>query len=164
MTMKGKKHSEETKKKIRNSLLGNTNAEKWTEETVFEKLSEMSEVLIEDSKKEDIKEVKFIYVGTLLFHFGLNQQIWSEWRNKFEENKTISDIIKNIDEYFEQRLFTLAAKNKLNSAVSIFGLKNTHKWVDKHEITGENGQPLSFVFNIIDADGTTEEEEESEGN
>lgn len=123
--------------------IGNTNAEKWTEATVNEKLIEAYDLL---QKEFDIN-----YIGTLLVRLNLNKDTWAYWKKKFAENEFVFITIKTIEDFIESRLFERALNNKVNPAVAIFGLKNNYNWKDKQEteITGKDGAPLGFTVNIV---------------
>lgn len=133
---KGESHKEETKFKISESMEGNANAEKWTEETVMPILDRIKEIANQDD---------CLWLGSALVQVDLYKQLWSDWSKKFADNKTVSESIKKIDQIFEDKLFTKALKGSVNGTVAIFGLKNNHDWKDKTEIDQTIKSTVAFA-------------------
>lgn len=121
---KGTKHKKETKEAIRESMQGNSNAEKWTlEETLA-----MLEKIEEEAQNDDC-----LWLGSALVKVGLYRDIWDYWKDKFKKQESVFRTIKKIDQIFESKLFESALKGKVNGTVAIFGLKNNYEWKDKTE-------------------------------
>lgn len=104
---------------------GNTTAEKWTVETVLPLLEKIESYA---------KKPSCMYIGSALVKVDLYKDIWRHWKNKFSDNDDVLRTIKRIEQIFENKLFEKALTGKVNATVAIFGLKNNHKWRDKHEI------------------------------
>jgi len=127
---------------MKTSQLGNKYAEKWTEETVLNKLEEIKKIIHND----DVN-----YIGTALVKVDLYRDVWSDWKHKFVDNELVSRTIKAIEHYFESKIYEKALSGQVNATVAIFGLKNNYNWKDKQEteITGKDGAPLGFTVNIV---------------
>jgi len=103
----------------------NKNAEKWTKQTVTKALTEIEDYVIAE---------KSVYLAAALVHFQYYPQIWSEWRDKFEHDKFVSELIKRLDARIESNLVTRLLNNQCNAAGAIFILKNRHRMADKQEV------------------------------
>lgn len=108
---------------------GNKYAEKWTKETVMEKLL----LMVESAAKEDC-----YYIGSALAEIGLYNQWYSEMAIKFKNDEDVSETIKKIDQLFEAKLVGKALKGDINPTITIFTLKNKHNWKDKSEVDSNN--------------------------
>ena len=102
---------------------GNVNAEKWTEEIVMGHLLNIEQ----DALKPDT-----IYLVNALVREGLYKEIWSYWRKKFYNSPDIKEKMLRIESIFEARLFIGGLKKELAPTITIFGLKNNHKWQEKY--------------------------------
>lgn len=120
----GTRHKKEVKEKIGESMMGNSNAEKWTLE---ETIAMLDKIGLEAQDKD------CLWLGSALVRVGLYKQIWSEWKDKFENEKTISESIKKIEQIFEDRIVTRGLKGDANATMTIFTLKNNYDWKDKTE-------------------------------
>lgn len=88
---------------------------------------------------QELKDNKdIVYLWELLEDKEYPRQCFSEWAEKFEDDKEISDTIKKIKEILETRAIVWAMKNNLNATSTIFHLKNNYKWVDKFETDNNN--------------------------
>lgn len=103
----------------------NTNAEVWSEDTTLELLNQIYDY---------VKVNECIFIGEVLVYFELYRELWSYWSEKFKDNKIVFQTIKKINTLIENNLFQKAANGKIKESISIFALKNNHKWVDKHEV------------------------------
>ncbi len=134
--MKGHKHTEETKKAISEKMKGNSNAEVWNAETVTQMLSDIKTYLTNN--------ISVYTIGSALTEFDLYTQWWSEMKDKFLNDKSVSDTIKNIESIIEQRIVNDTMTGEAKSATfSIFLLKNKFGYVDKQE--NENTHKISAV-------------------
>lgn len=122
---------------------GNKYAEKWTEETVLEKLSEI-EVY---AKKQTT-----LWLGSALVKAGLYFDVWDYWKTKFKDNAKVFRTTKKIEAIFQDRLFSKALNGDVNSTVAIFGLKNNHGWTDKQETTLKGDSNAVQIHVHIDED------------
>lgn len=128
-------HTEETKKAISEKMQGNKNAEVWDVETATKMFYDIKQYLNEN--------INVYTIGSALTEFDLYTQWWSEMKEKFTNDKTVSDTIKNIESIIEQRIVNDTMTGDAKSATfSIFLLKNKFGYVDKqenentHKITG----------------------------
>ncbi len=134
--MKGHSHTEETKKAISEKMKGNSNAEVWNAETVTQMLSDIKTYLTNN--------ISVYTIGSALTEFDLYTQWWSEMKDKFLNDKSVSDTIKNIESIIEQRIVNDTMTGEAKSATfSIFLLKNKFGYVDKQE--NENTHKISAV-------------------
>ena len=117
---------------------GNKHAEKWDRDKV--------ELLLDDMYIT-AKEKNCYYLGTLLVRYNLYKDIWCYWKEKFKEDEDVFRAIKKIDQVFEEKLFSGALMGDFNPAISIFGLKNNHKWTDQPQpevIEAKTSLPLNI--------------------
>ena len=134
------KHTEETKKAISEKMQGNKNAEVWDVDSVTQMLSDIKEYLTSN--------INVYTIGSALTEFNLYTQWWSEMKDKFVNEKSVSDTIKNIESIIEQRIVNDTMTGDAKSATfSIFLLKNKFGYVDKQE--NENTHKVES-FNIKD--------------
>ena len=73
-----------------------------------------------------------LYLVNALVNEGLYKEIWSYWKRKFNTNDDIKEKMLRIESIFEARLFIGGLKKELAPTVTIFGLKNNHKWKEKY--------------------------------
>ena len=92
--------------------------------------------------KELLKELKenqwIIYIWQLFEDRNYSRQRYSEWINKFSNDKEVKGISDTIKEILESRAITWAMKNRLNATTTIFHLKNNYGWVDKIDTENTN--------------------------
>lgn len=120
------KHAEETKKAISEKMQGNKNAEVWNAVSVTQMLSDIKTYLTNN--------ISVYTIGSALTEFDLYTQWWSEMKDKFVNDKSVSDTIKNIESIIEQRIVNDTMTGDAKSATfSIFLLKNKFGYVDKQE-------------------------------
>jgi len=123
---------------------GNKNAEKWNEENVLEKISEMQDYFISS---------KDYTLNGALFNVGLYPDWWSDMANKFKDNIIVSRTIKNTEKILEAKIVndTMIGDAK-SAAFSIFLLKNKFGYVDKQEsnITHKGEFDITKVYNSED--------------
>jgi len=162
MHKKGDKHKEETKEKISESLLNNSNAEKWTKDVVVSTLDKMIEFLntpyevIQKTKEENnhigtfTKEDKVMrkphLKTTLLIEFKIWYPQWfNDMYNKFIEDTTVSEMLKMVDLICEQNAYEDAANNATNPMLAKSLLARHYGWVDKTELQQkDNGSKLDL--------------------
>lgn len=134
--MKGHSHTEETKKAISEKMKGNSNAEVWDAETIQDKLEEIRQFLIEN--------ISVYTISSALIELNLYSEWWSQMTEKFKDDKSVSQSIKNIESIIEQRIVNDTMTGDAKSATfSIFLLKNKFGYVDKQE--NENTHKISAV-------------------
>lgn len=134
--MKGHSHTEETKKAISEKMKGNSNAEVWDAETIQIKLEEIRKFLI--------KNISVYTISSALIELNLYSEWWSQMTEKFKDDKSVSQSIKNIESIIEQRIVNDTMTGDAKSATfSIFLLKNKFGYVDKQE--NENTHKISTV-------------------
>lgn len=104
---------------------GNKNAEKWTEETVLQKIEEMQNYFLSS---------RDYTLNGALFNVDLYADWWGDMTDKFKENKIVYRAIKNTEKILETKIVndTMVGDAK-SAAFSIFLLKNKFGYVDKHE-------------------------------
>jgi len=108
------------------SVVGNKNAEKWTEQTVLERIMQIESDAKEDSDKYTL--------SSLSKTAGVTVQWWSEMANKFIENKVVSEAMQRIEDLIENRIINDTMTGKARSSnFSIFLLKNKFGYKDKTE-------------------------------
>ena len=134
------KHTEETKKAISEKMQGNKNAEVWDVETIQNKLTDIRQFVTEN--------ISVYTISSALIELNLYSEWWSQMAEKFKDEKSVSQSIKNIESIIEQRIVNDTMTGDAKSATfSIFLLKNKFGYVDKQE--NENTHKVES-FNIKD--------------
>jgi len=106
--------------------IGNKNAEKYTLEWIQE---ELLALLLE---LHDNKEI--VYIGELFEEKEYSRSRFWEWCAKYQKDSLVSCTHKKIKDILETRAVIGGMKNNLNTAMTIFHLKNNYKWRDKQEL------------------------------
>lgn len=138
-------HTEETKKAISEKMQGNKNAEVWDLDSVTKMLSDIKDFLLNN--------IGLYTIGSALTEFNLYTQWWSEMKDKFIKDKSVSDTIKNIESIIEQRIVNDTMTGDAKSATfSIFLLKNKFGYVDKQEsnLTFKNDFDITKLYKSED--------------
>jgi hypothetical protein len=102
---------------------GNTNALKWTHETVMGKLDELEKAV-----------EKTVYIGEGLSTIGLYSEWFSYITETFKDDEIVFQSIKKIEQAYEAKLVTKTLKGDFNPTMAIFTLKNKHKWKDQSQV------------------------------
>ena len=121
---KGSKHTEEAKQKISKSLsvsmIGNSNAEKWTEEVVLNTLKAM--LLYAEESKISLKL-------SILIHFKIYNRNWfSEMKEKFASVKAVFCIITAIEMICENNTYNAAYAGVANASMAKLALASHYGW------------------------------------
>ena len=124
-----------------NNLKQMPNAYKWTEERVGEHLI----AIYKDAFNADT-----MYLGRALVREGLYPEVWSYWKKIFAKNDNIQETMLQIEAIFEARLFEGALKKEMASWVAIFGLKNNHKWCEKHDPEPEENKGSPMIIELTE--------------
>lgn len=111
----------------------------YTEEVV---IAELKDVLSTLKENKDI-----VYIWELFESKEYSRTRYSEWINKYSENKEIQRLSYTIKDILESRAVKWAMTGKLNPTFTIFHMKNNFKWVDKQEISQTN---LNLDKNVSD--------------
>lgn len=93
---------------------------KYTAAFVESELKQMLEQAITDEA--------ILFINQLFIDKHYTRQRFSEWKNCFSDNEVISDTIKKVEDLLESRLVVGGLRNKLNSTLVIFTLKNKYRW------------------------------------
>lgn len=120
-------------------VAGNTDAQKWTEETVLPKVRAIYATLEEGTEEAQgniIRANDIKLAGEVRIMHGVTKQQWSEWKEKFRNNPVVFDLMEIISEILECRL--IYSGGRMDEIV----LKNKYGYSDKTEITGAEGAPL----------------------
>ena len=121
-------------------MQGNKNAEVWDVETIQNKLTEIRQFVTEN--------ISVYTISSALIELNLYSEWWSQMAEKFKDEKSVSQSIKNIESIIEQRIVNDTMTGDAKSATfSIFLLKNKFGYVDKQE--NENTHKVES-FNIKD--------------
>jgi len=145
-------HTEETKRKISQSLLNNSNAEYWTRDLVIYTLEQMIEYattvyeVVQKTKEESnpigdkiqtekVKRKPHLK-SSILIHFRIFYVEWfSDMRQKFMNDTTVSQLVKAIDMICEANTYEDAANSASNQAMAKAHLANHYGWIDRTETT-----------------------------
>lgn len=112
---------------------------KYTEAFVNRELSDMISELFNDQS--------IVFVGQLFESRNYSRQRFSEWVEKFQNNREISDKIQKIDSLLETRLVLGGLDSTFNPALTIFVLKNKHGWQDVKQV--ENTHEIKPILGGI---------------
>ena len=172
--MTNKKHSEETKKKIMQSMSNNSNAEYWTKDLVIQNIVEMLqfatteyEIVVKKTNEENpIGEKNTLHKVTRKPHLKsallINQGIWSanwfsDMRNKFKEDETVLGLLKCVDMVCENNIYEDSANSATNPNMAKSLLARYYDWADKteskHDLTTA-GEKINGITPIQWVDGT----------
>ena len=102
--------------------LHNTNALKWSENTVFSYLEKMEEA---------VEDQKIYYLSRILLRLRLPLRVWSYWRHVFAEDERILDQMDRINEMIKDNLLSAALDGEVVASVAIFTLKNNYHMTDR---------------------------------
>jgi hypothetical protein len=97
----------------------NTNARKWTEERVYQYLSEIRKVAA------DPKE---LFLGQVLEKLGLYRDILCYWQKKFANNEDLMYEMELVKDNFEVNLVTASLKGQIAAPFAIMCLKANYGW------------------------------------
>jgi hypothetical protein len=176
---KGSKHKEEVKEQISESMIGNDNSEKYTEDVVIDLLEKMliyltTDKLVEvnqkeeltaikdgldDTNQDDLKQVKFT-VNRIIkrphlklearLHFKIYNHTWfSDMATKFKDNKSVSYLLKAIDDTVLLNTYESASNGTTNPILAKANLAHFHDWKDKTETTAK--EPKQMTDEELDA-------------
>lgn len=109
------------------SLKGNKNAEKWTEESVIQLFTE----ILERAKTGDC-----YLISHAIGDITIDQ--YDYLKTKFKDSETISRLIKRIEQTTENNLTTQMIQGKIKETASIFLLKSKYGYIDKQIIETEH--------------------------
>ena len=119
-------------------LIGNRNAEKYTEQEVTKLLSKV----LERSEAEDCYFILNAIKGII------SKATWDWFNEKYKENKTIIGIIKTIQANCEQNLVNGMLTGKVKETGSIFLLKAKYGYIDKQQIEHEHKGSININLNF----------------
>lgn len=105
---------------------------------------ELEKAINEYQTQCDEKEDPFTLIGLSCF-MGINRCTLREYK----ENPIFSATYKKAETIAEEHLVRSALTGKYNAAVSIFLLKNNHKYVDKQEIESDNNHTITVMRKTI---------------
>lgn len=137
---------------------GNKAAEKWTVETVLQKLDEMWQVVATDDEggkpRNPIRANDIKTLAEVCLMCGVGRDTWAYFSDKFKDEPAVLRIIKNIEWVLEQRVIYSG------QTMDIFVLKNKYGFSDRQELDhttkGKEIAPQSLVF--VAADSLTDEQ------
>lgn len=149
---KGTKHTEVTKAKISVSMLGNLNAELYSEEETINLFTQM----ITMSRNDD-----YTFIKQLTREFGISYDVFISLVRRFPN---LNEAYKLIKDNLETNCYTASNEDKLKIQLAILNLKSNYGWTDRvasnTDIT-TGGQPLQ-IGNLITFSDVTNDEDEDE--
>lgn len=83
---------------------GNTYAEKWTLERTLRTLATIDQLSQDNS---------YLYLGQVLSAVGTYDDVWRYWRSKWRRRAEILDLMKQIMQRFESRIFVKMANKEM---------------------------------------------------
>jgi hypothetical protein len=128
--------------KMYDGLIGNKNAEKWTEENVITLMTELFE-----RAKQNHCYTLFDAVEPDLTIFQ-----YEHFCQRFANNETVTQSLKRLKEQVKRNIISDAMQGKVKETMSIFVLKCNHDMQDKQQIEVEHKGSISVNFNLQDQD------------
>lgn len=134
--------------KISKALMGNSNAEKWTEKdaiSLYDKALEIiedEEVFMISGKK--VVGFKYDFIGELIR--GLKKKtgnrIYRELLNRhlLDRFPVLKPKYEEIIKELETNCYSNTKKGIINTAVGIINLKSNHKWTDRIDSTTKDNE------------------------
>lgn len=147
----GTKHNEETKLDLSKKLLGNNNAEKYTENDAIDFI--LNAIAIAESFSYD-------FIGEVADHQGVDRILYNYLSKKF---KTVEILVNRLKGKCETNCFKHAKKGDIVASLAIINLKSNHNWTDRvsqnTDVTS-GGQPLQMnnLITFINSDDNEDEE------
>jgi len=160
---KGSKHKKDVKERIKESMMGKKNAEKWPEDLVTEILNKMIEylntdyevdVLVQEElaaiRTEDGEDLGTKNVKTVVkkikarphlkkkarLELGIYQGKWFAYiAEKYKDNETIFNLLSAIDDICETNTYESASNGVTNANMAKMNLAKHYDWKDKVETT-----------------------------
>ena len=123
-----------------------TKPEKYTQEYV---LAEVQDMLKETRESETV-----IYKKQLFTDRDYTYQRFSEWAEKFKDDREISDTIRKIGEIIETRNFVQAANRDIEYRAARLNLGANYGLIEKTEVANTGNTTLSIE--VVDAKDSTE--------
>jgi len=105
----------------------NTNAQKWTREKVKTILG-----MIKEHARESKSETLFI--SEALSDLDISRKAWSYWKNIFDGDEDIIDLMEVIEGIFQTKLTRGVRKGEVNTTFAIFALKHNYQWSDRPQM------------------------------
>jgi len=132
----------------RENMIGNKNAEKWTEEKAVELFDEAITMAYEYDATKDI--YKYDFIGEIARELKLYKEIFTFLKDKHE---VLIEKHKEIVSTLEANCFYNSKKGNINTALGIVNLKSNHDWTDRADITSKGDKlnhPPIFGNNPLD--------------
>lgn len=117
----GKIHTPETKEKISNGLIGNVNAEKYTEDEAFK-------IMVEAIKIARTEKCDF--VGEVAEFQLISRNVYTDLVKKFPILKSLHLTLLHV---CETNCFMHGKKGDIHAGMAIMNLKSNHQWTDRVE-------------------------------
>ena len=119
---------------------------KWTKPKTKKKLAEMLKILADDDNRYFVDEngkrhkhrTEINIMPALCVKAGVNTFWLKDIRRKFESDDDIQDLIKEISNILEQRVWLLTANNEINPYLGLFTLKAYHNKIEKQHVKTES--------------------------
>ncbi|MBS1624427.1 MAG: hypothetical protein JST83_10435 [Bacteroidetes bacterium] len=105
---------------------GNTYAEKWTLERTLRTLATIDQLSQDNT---------YLYLGQVLSAAGTYDDVWRYWRSKWRRRPEILDLMKQIMQRFESRIFVKMANKEIPERVGMFALRHHYGWCREKEET-----------------------------
>ncbi|WP_295676150.1 hypothetical protein [uncultured Empedobacter sp.] len=150
---KGLKKSNETKSKISKAMLGNLNAELYSEEQSLDLFGQMI-VMSQDNN--------YTFIKQLTRQFGISYDVMINLTKRFP---SLQEAYKLIKDNLETNCYTATNDGKLKLPLAMLNLKSNYGWTDrienKTDVTTQ-GQPLQISNLITFTSGDSNDEENEE--
>lgn len=147
---KGRKKGRKSRAKIRHSMIGNTNAQKYTRDDVFVLFNKMiaEAQKLEDKLDQDGNVVcqipKHQFYGGVYIECKTHTDQVRDWLKRFPDDKELHGLIKIVKSICEYNCFTCGSKGITKESMSKFCLSAKHRWSEKVDHTS-NGNTINYV-------------------
>ncbi|WP_313097593.1 hypothetical protein [Empedobacter sp.] len=148
----GSKHKEESRQKISKAMLGNLNAELYTEDESLDLFCQMI-VMSQDNS--------YTFIKQLTRQFGISYDVMINLIKRFP---SLQEAYKLIKDNLETNCYTASNEDKLKIQLAMLNLKSNYGWTERvaqnTDITS-GGQPLQ-MNNLITFISDVNEDEETD--
>jgi hypothetical protein len=138
---------------VSESMKGNKNAEKWTEEKAIEIFNKALELA---KQKEDyviygktVKGFSFHFIGEIADELDQYLELFTYLRNKFD---SCMELYNRLKTRCERNCFSDSKKGIIKEATAIMNLKSNYGWSDRQSIDHTNdgkafnSEPAKITF------------------
>lgn len=117
---------------MRESMIGNKNAEIWSEEKSNELFDKA--IAIANEYDDSTDTYRFDFIGEVARELGLYKEVFTNLKKRFP---SLEDKHRAMVSTLEANCYYNTKRNKINTAVGIINLKSNHGWTDRADVTSK---------------------------